>query len=68
MAEGELAAARKMADAAAFYKENPIALRLRELQTWVEIAREKNMVVVTDSGSQTLGTMLGLLKEEKKRS
>ena len=30
MAEGELMAAQKMADAAAFYSTNPIALRLRE--------------------------------------
>lgn len=61
MAEGELAAARMMADAAKRYQENPVALRLRELQTWVEVARERNMIVVTDT-SQSLGTLIAMTK------
>lgn len=65
MAAGELAAAEKMTQAAVFYSKNPIALRLRELQTWVEISREKNMIVVTDSGGQSLGTLLAIAKGEK---
>lgn len=51
MAEGELMAAQKMAEAAEFYAKNPSAMRLRELQTWVEIAREKNMVIITEGGA-----------------
>lgn len=66
MAEGELEAAKKMAEAAEYYTRSPIALRLRELQTWSEIAREKNMIVVTESTSSQLGTLLGVIKSEKK--
>ncbi|MEN2974213.1 MAG: slipin family protein [Candidatus Caldarchaeales archaeon] len=66
MAEGELEAAKKMSEAAEHYAKSPIALRLRELQTWSEIAREKNMIVVTESTSSQLGTLLGLIKSEKK--
>ncbi|MEM3771846.1 MAG: slipin family protein [Candidatus Micrarchaeia archaeon] len=47
-AEGELMAAQKMFEAAEFYAKNPAAMRLRELQTWTEIAREKNLIVVTE--------------------
>lgn len=51
MAEGEYLAAQKMAEAAQAYAANPIALRLRELQTWAEIAREKNLIIVTEGGT-----------------
>jgi SPFH domain, Band 7 family protein len=61
MAEGELMAAQKMADAAAFYSTNPIALRLRELQTWAEIAREKNLIIVTEGGGG-LGSLVGIAR------
>lgn len=47
-AEGELMAAQKMFEAAEFYAKNPAAMRLRELQTWTEIAREKNLIIVTE--------------------
>ena len=40
------------------------AMRLRELQTWAEIAREKNMIVVTGGDSQNLGPILGIVKEK----
>jgi len=56
MAEGEFQAAQKMKEAAQLYGEAPAAMRLRELQTLTEIAREKNMVVVT---STTAGTLAG---------
>ncbi|MEM1677588.1 MAG: slipin family protein [Nitrososphaerota archaeon] len=69
MAEGELEAAKKMAEAASYYAERPIALRLRELQTWSEIAREKNMIVVTESAfSQQFGALLGLIKSSQRES
>lgn len=63
IADGELKAAEKMAQAANFYTKNIAALRLRELQTWTEIAREKNMIVVTGGESNDLGALLGILKE-----
>ena len=50
--------------AANFYTKNISAIRLRELQTWTEIAREKNMIVVTGSReSDDLGPLLGMIKE-----
>ncbi|KPV64869.1 MAG: FtsH protease regulator HflK [Candidatus Bathyarchaeota archaeon BA1] len=49
VAEGEYMAAEKMAQAAEVYGKSPITLRLRELQTLTEIAREKNLVVVTST-------------------
>jgi regulator of protease activity HflC (stomatin/prohibitin superfamily) len=67
IAEGELIAAEKMEQAANFYTRNMSAMRLRELQTWTEIARERNMIVVTgrqgDGGSNDMGALLGMIKE-----
>ncbi len=63
IAEGELKAAEKMAQAADFYTKNIAAMRLRELQTWTEIAREKNLIVVTGGDSSNLGSPLGTLKQ-----
>jgi len=63
IAEGELIAAEKMAQAANFYTRNMAAMRLRELQTWTEIASEKNMIVVTGGDSKDIGTLLGMIKE-----
>ena len=67
MAEGEYQAAAKMAEAAKLYQANPMAMRLRELQTYTEIAREKNMIVVTGMGQTggDLATLLGIVKGEK---
>ena len=68
IAEGEYQAAEKMAAAAKKYQGNPVAIKLRELQTMTEIAREKNMIVVTQtSGQQDLATMLGLMQTDKKK-
>jgi regulator of protease activity HflC (stomatin/prohibitin superfamily) len=63
IADGELKAAEKMTQAANFYTKNIAALRLRELQTWTEIAREKNMIVVTGGETNDLGALLGIIKE-----
>lgn len=61
MAEGEFEAAKRMAEAAKRYERNPSALRLRELQTLTEIAREKNLIVVTPSQlGAGLGEVVGL--------
>ena len=63
IAEGELTAAEKMEQAANYYTRNMAAMRLRELQTWTEIARERNMIVVTGGAdSKDMGTLLGLIK------
>jgi regulator of protease activity HflC (stomatin/prohibitin superfamily) len=71
LAEGESQAAQKMSDAAAFYQEIPIAIKLRELQTLAEIAREKNLIVVTQSQAIETGNIAALSqaisrKKEKK--
>lgn len=67
MAEGEYQAAQRMADASKFYLENPAAMRLRELQTWAEISREKNLIIVTEGGSSQIGSLIGIAKEASKR-
>ena len=63
IAEGELTAAEKMEQAANFYTRNMAAMRLRELQTWTEVARERNMIVVTGGDSSDMGALLGMIKE-----
>jgi regulator of protease activity HflC (stomatin/prohibitin superfamily) len=68
MAEGELIASEKMSQAAEYYTKNMAAMRLRELQTWAEIAREKNMIVVTGGDSGNLGPLLGIVKEKTQSS
>ncbi len=62
-AEGERQAASIMAEAAEFYETHPMAMRLRELQTLIEIAREKNLIVVTpETPSSMYGTVVGVTK------
>jgi len=69
VAEGELQAARIMAEAAKQYRDQPIALRLRELQTLYDIARERNMVIVAPSTALALGLgeVAGLIRALEKR-
>jgi len=64
MAEGELEASSKMTEAAKLYEKTPIALRLRELQTLTEIAREKNLIIVPGG---EIGTMAGIAKAVTKK-
>ncbi|WP_455368041.1 slipin family protein [[Eubacterium] cellulosolvens] len=65
VAEGEFIAAEKISQAAKKYT-NPAALRLRELQTLTEIAREKNLVVVTTTGDvENIGKLASLVKALK---
>jgi len=61
-AEGERQAAAIMAEAASFYEQHPVAVRLRELQTLIEVAREKNLIVVTSESSAQLGTLIGIAR------
>lgn len=65
MAEGELQASAKMTEAAKLYEKTPIALRLRELQTLTEIAREKNLIIVPGG---EIGTMAGIAKAVTKKT
>lgn len=63
VAEGEYLAAQKMMEAADLYMKSPISLKIRELQTMAEIAREKNMIVVTSTSDVSdLGNMVALSK------
>ena len=59
IADGEFQASKKMTDAAKLYEETPMAMRLRELQTLAEIAREGNLIVVP---SGDIGRMVGVAK------
>ena len=60
LADGEFQASKTMTDAARLYEDVPAALKLRELQTLVDIAREKTLIVVTPSGDLATGSTAGL--------
>jgi len=64
MAEGELQASAKMTEAAKLYEKTPVALRLRELQTLTEIAREKNLIIVPGG---EIGNIAGIAKAVNKK-
>ena len=64
IAEGEFQASKKMTDAAKLYEKTPTALRLRELQTLAEIAREKNLIIVPGG---EMGTVAGIAKAVNKK-
>jgi len=64
IADGEFQASKKMTDAAKLYEKTPTALRLRELQTLTEIAREKNLIIVP---AGEMGTMAGIAKAVNKK-
>jgi regulator of protease activity HflC (stomatin/prohibitin superfamily) len=63
IAEGEFQASKKMAEAATFYEGRTAALRLRELQTLSEIAREKNLIIVPGGD---IGKVAGIAKAVNK--
>jgi len=46
-----------MSDAAKLYEENPMAMRLRELQTLSDVSKEKNLIVVTPALGDTGNTV-----------
>ena len=64
IADGEFQASKKMTDAALLYEKTPIAMRLRELQTLQEIAREKNLIIVPSGG---MGEIAGIAKAVNKK-
>ena len=57
IADGELKASKAMSDAAKLYEENPMAMRLRELQTLSDVSKEKNLIVVTQALGDTGSTV-----------
>lgn len=73
IADGEQQASAKMAEAAKMYESSAVAIRLRELQSLTEIAREKNLIVVTpftvgsDVGA-TVAIAKGMATQSQKKS
>jgi regulator of protease activity HflC (stomatin/prohibitin superfamily) len=63
-AEGEKQASAILAEAARQYEEHPAALRLRELQTIIEVAKEKNMVIIAPSNLGKEATLFGTIMGE----
>ena len=68
LSEGEYIAAEKMKQAAQLYQDMPAGLKLRELQTISEVAREKNLIVI--SSSMEIGGIAAMSKafSEKNKS
>jgi regulator of protease activity HflC (stomatin/prohibitin superfamily) len=67
IAEGEYLAAEKMLKAAETYGKSPITLKLRELQTLTDIAKEKNLIVVTSTTDvHEMGRIIALSRESSK--
>jgi len=62
LAEAEYQASERMSEAAAFYEKTPVALKLREFQTLTEIAKEKNLIVISSGAAGDIGTTAGLTK------
>ena len=64
LAEAEYQASQRMSEAAAFYEKTPVALKLREFQTLTEIAKEKNLIVVSTGAGAAgeIGATAGLTK------
>jgi len=61
LADGEHQASRRMSEAAALYEKSPAALKLREFQNLSEIAKERNLIVVTN-GVDHPGTAMAYAK------
>jgi regulator of protease activity HflC (stomatin/prohibitin superfamily) len=61
LADGEYQASERMIEAAKLYEKTPAALKLREFQNLSEIAKEKNLIVVTN-GMENHGAMLAYAK------
>lgn len=65
VADGESIAAQKMLEAAQIYAQSPITIKLRELQTMTDIAREKNLVVITTTSDVgELGKLIAMSKNK----
>jgi regulator of protease activity HflC (stomatin/prohibitin superfamily) len=64
LAEGEFQVSERMCEAASLYEKTPAAMKLREFQTLAEIAKERNLIVVTmgAESSDNIGTTVGCVK------
>lgn len=65
LAEGEFQASKMMNEAADMYENKPSALKLREYQTLTEIAKEKNLIVVStgsDAKTSDIPLLMGLAR------
>ncbi len=68
-AEAERTAAKILAEAAQIYEHHPVALRVRELQTYIDIAREKNLVIISESPiAHSISAAIAATTIAKKRS
>ena len=73
-ATGEQEASQKFAEASKIYADNPIAIRLRELQTYTEIGTEHNSLIIVVPEKQVYDPIAlasigkGMIKENKKSS
>ena len=66
IAEGEYEASKMLVEAARLISQQPAALKLRELQTLGEIAREKNLIVVTSTTDiRELGTVIAMAQTDR---
>ena len=61
LADGEYQASERMSQAAQLYEKSPTALKLREFQNLAEIAKGKNLIIVTDRMDNP-GIMVGCAK------
>ncbi len=59
--EGERQAAAIIREAAQMYQEFPIGIRLRELQTFVEVAKERALIIVTDTSRGDTASLIPAL-------
>lgn len=64
LADGEYQASQKMQEAAKLYEKTPVSLKLREFQNLSEIARERNLIIVTNSTESALASSLAIAKAE----
>jgi regulator of protease activity HflC (stomatin/prohibitin superfamily) len=65
LAEGEFRAAERMKNAAQLYQDVPMGIKLREYQNLAEIAREKNLIIVTSS--MEIGEIAGVSSAIEKK-
>lgn len=65
LADGEYQASERMAEAAKLYEQTPASLKLREFQNLSEIAKEHNLIVVTN-GADNLGPTISCAKAMNK--
>lgn len=61
-ADAEVQASHKLVDAAKSFEKAPLAMRLRELQTYAQIAAEGNTVLIPSNMSGDLGQALTSLR------